>query len=248
MINKNELIEISKLMGLKPWQQEKHYIQYMVLNSIADMPIIFKGGTYLWFAHGLNRFSEDLDFTASGGIKNNIANIVSRNLDLFGVENTIKVIADNDITNSFRISAKGPLNTGKIDECVVYVEISKRESILKDTIAVKLDYPAYSLPIKIIAGMALGEVGAEKVRAILTRQKARDIYDLYYLISKKNIRFDEPAVNLKLNYYKMVFSKTKFIERINVMQNTYVKELNGLIYGELPKFTDVIKCIQKWIK
>ena len=248
MIDKNELIEIAKLMGLKPWQQEKHYIQYLTLNSIAEEPLVFKGGTYLWFADGLDRFSEDLDFTASELLSHDVAAKVSKNLSFFGVENTIKPIADNETTLSFRISARGPLNTAKIDECIVYVEISKREQILKKTLPVRLDYSPYSLPIKTISGMALEEVGAEKVRAILTREKARDVYDLYYLISKKRIGFDDGLINSKLEYYKIKFSPKGFLKGILGHHAYYEKELRGLVFGELPKFDEVKKALLNWIK
>ncbi len=60
------MIEIAKLNRLRPWQQEKHYIQSLILNSLSELPLVFKGGTYLWFFHGLKRFSEDLDFTYNG--------------------------------------------------------------------------------------------------------------------------------------------------------------------------------------
>lgn len=82
-------------------------VQYLALNGIAEEPLVFKGGTYLWFAHGLDRFSEDLDFTASEPLPSNIAEKVSTNLGLFGVENQIKHITNNETTLSFRISAKG---------------------------------------------------------------------------------------------------------------------------------------------
>ncbi len=247
MINKNELLETAKLMGLKSWQQEKHYLQYLALNSIAEEPLVFKGGTYLWFAQGLDRFSEDLDFTASEHLSHDIAEKVSRNLELFGVENSIKPIANNETTLSFRISAKGPLNTAKIDECIVYVEISKREQILKKTLPVKLDYPSYSLPIKTISGMALEEVGAEKVRAILTRQKARDVYDLNYLITKKKIKFDENLINSKLQYYKLRFSENIFIKHVAEKQGYYNRELKGLVFGELPKFEEIKRNLIAWV-
>ncbi len=247
MISKNELLEIAKLMLMRPWQQEKHYLQYLTLNSIAEEPLVFKGGTYLWLTQGLDRFSEDLDFTASERLSHDIAEKVSRNLGLFGVENKTKPITNNETSLSFRISAKGPLNTAKIDECIVYVEVSKREPILKKTLPVKLDYPPYSLPIKTISGMALEEVGAEKVRAILTRQKARDIYDLNYLIAKKRIRFDEELINSKLKYYKMEFSTGLFIKSVAAKRGYYGRELKGLVFGELPKFEEVKKNIADWI-
>ena len=55
--------------------------------------------------------------------------------------------------------------------------------------------------------MNLNEVGAEKVRAILTRQKARDVHDLYYLLEKKKIVFDGKLVDKKLAYLGKSFSK-----------------------------------------
>ena len=64
MILKEDLIRLAKLNRLKAFQQEKHYIQTLVLRSIyaATNDLTFKGGTSLWFFYGLNRFSEDLDF------------------------------------------------------------------------------------------------------------------------------------------------------------------------------------------
>ncbi len=248
MINKDELIEIAKLMGMSPWQQEKHYIQYLALNSIAEETLVFKGGTYLWFTQGLGRFSEDLDFTTSEPLLHDVADRVSRSLALFGVENKIKPITNNETTLSFRISAKGPLNTAKIDECVVYVEISKREHVLRRTLPVKLDYPSYSLPIKTIAGMALDEVGAEKIRAILTREKARDVYDLQYLITKRKIKFEEDLINFKLEYYKMKFSAALFLKSVSEHRSYYNRELKSLVFGELPRFDEIKDTMSDWIK
>ncbi len=248
MMDKDGLTEIAKLMGMKPWQQEKHYIQYIVLNSIAEEPLVFKGGTYLWFTQGLARFSDDLDFTASEPLSHDVADRVSRNLALFGVENKIKPITNNETALSFRISAKGPLNTAKIDECIIYVEISKREQVLRKTLPMKLDYPPYLLPIKTIAGMALDEVGVEKVRAIFAREKARDVYDLQYLITKKRIKFEEGLINSKLEYYKMKFSPELFLKKVSGHQSYYNRELRGIVFGRLPKFDEIKDTISDWAK
>ncbi len=35
MINKNDLIKIARLYGMHPWQQEKHYIQSLILVTIG---------------------------------------------------------------------------------------------------------------------------------------------------------------------------------------------------------------------
>lgn len=239
-------MEIARLNGLRLWQQEKHYIQSLILNAISELPIVFKGGTYLWFFHGLRRFSEDLDFTASEELPDGIPEMISKSLALFGVENELKKMTDNETTLSFRISANGPLNTSLKDKCVVYVEISTREKVIEKAMPLKFDRPEYQLPIKSLAGMALGEVGAEKVRAIMTRQKARDIYDLYYLIHNKKIDFRNELVNEKLRYYKTEFNGTIFLDEITKRKGDYLKELKSIVLDDLPDYTTVMTAIRKW--
>lgn len=173
--------------------------------------------------------------------------MVSRSLALFGVVNELKRIKDNNTTFSFRITANGPLNSGLRDRCVVYVEISKREMVLCKTIPVKFDRPEYQLPIKNLSGMALEEVGAEKVRAIMTRDKARDIYDLYYLIHNKKIKIDNKLTVQKLKYYKTGFSKLKLIEKINDSNDYYKKELTTIVLEDIPDYKFVRTTIDDWI-
>ena len=174
--------------------------------------------------------------------------MVSKDLALFGIENELKKICDNDTTLSFRISAKGPLNTGLKDQCIVYIEISKREKVIEEAIPLKFDRPEYQLPVKSLSGMALDEVGAEKVRAITTREKARDIYDLYYLINNKKITFIKDLVNEKLRYYKTTFLKPKFLDEIKTKQNSYTKELKGIIFDDLPDYKQVMAMITMWVR
>ena len=95
--------------------------------------------------------------------------------------------------------------------------------------------------------MALDEVGAEKIRAILTREKARDVYDLQYLITKRKIRFEEDLVNSKLEYYKMKFSPSLFLKSVSDHQSYYNRELKGLVFGELPRFDEIKDTISDWI-
>ncbi len=248
MIDKAQLFEIGRLSGLRPWQQEKHYMQSLILTSLSDAPLVFKGGTYLWFFQGLSRFSEDLDFTASEALlHHDLPNRVSRDLELFGVENSIKPISGSNASISFRVDARGPLFTSKVDLCRVYVEISMRETIAKKPLPLKLDLPQYSLPIKYLSGMDLSEVCAEKVRAILTRDKARDIYDLHYLTANKHVKFEEDLVNAKLKYYNMKFDRNSFVEKLEAMESAYSKELKSIVFDQLPPYDNVKENIGAWL-
>ena len=116
------------------------------------------------------------------------------------------------------------------------------------SIALKIYYPAYQMPVKMIQGMSLEEVSAEKVRAILTRNKARDIYDLHFLITKKEIRFNEQMINEKLKYYGMKFLKDNFFNEILSREKNFRRELRGMILDSMPDFSDVISKINEWLK
>ncbi len=239
MLRKNELAEIAKLNNLRIWQQEKHYVQSLVLIALSEVQVVFKGGTYLWFFHGLNRFSEDLDFTWLNEVPESVEETVSKTLGMFGVENKIKKITNDERTYSFRVSAAGPLNTSERDMCHVYVEISKREKISRKPVALAFEIPAYSLPVKIISGMSLDEVAAEKIRAIISRDKARDLYDLHFLLARTNAALDLELAADKLKYYGIKFSKELLRRKIREKEPHWKAELSQLIFGELPEFGSV---------
>ncbi len=240
-------MNLSRIKGLRPWQQEKHYVQVIILSLLSDYNLVFKGGTYLWFFHGLPRFSEDLDFTTSGRLSENIARKVSDGVRIYGMENELKIIANSPISFSFRILAEGPLNTGIRDRCVTYVEISKRERLMESPVPLRLDFPEYTIPVKRILGMSLNEVGSEKVRAILTRDKSRDIFDLYFLIRNKNISFEQGLVNKKLEFYKINFSRDLFMREIKARSQRLRKDLKNLVFVELPEYEDIVKTLENWI-
>jgi predicted nucleotidyltransferase component of viral defense system len=247
MLDKETLVKISKLYNLKPWQQEKHYIQNLVLVVLSEYPMIFKGGTYLWFFHGLDRFSEDLDFTAESELPGDFGKKVSEGLSMFGVENTIKRMSKDERSTSFHITADGPLQTSEKDRCHVYIEISRREKVIRRPLSLELGFDAYKLPVKIIQGMGLEETAAEKVRAIMTRNKARDLYDLEFLI-KKDVTVDKPLIKEKLEYYGLKFSFEQFAEKIKEKEESYAMELEPLVFGDLPDFSETEKGILNWIK
>ncbi len=248
MISREEIIGLSKLHGIRPWQEELRYMQVLILNSLYNEDVVFKGGTYLWLFHGLRRFSVDLDFTAGSPPDNNLAETVSRNLALIGINNQFKIIRNNNVTLSFRIISNGPLNTGVLDRAPVHVEISKREKVIMEKIPLKFDFPEYNLPVRILSGMNLEEVLAEKVRAIYTRKKARDIYDIYFLITYKNVKFNRGLINQKLEYYNIEFQKNSFLNEIEKQHKTFSTELKNIVMDRIPDIAQIIETVSSEIE
>lgn len=96
----------------------------------------------------------------------------------------------------------------------VNLDFSFREKVLRPIRSVITTiYPL--IFTSFVNHLSLEEIEAEKIRALLTRDKGRDIYDLWFLLSK-NIVIDKHLVEEKLKYYKIdKFEPIKLIEKIN---------------------------------
>ncbi len=243
LISKENLLKIAKINGLRPDQQERHYLQTLILLSLSEYKLILKGGTYLWFCHGLNRFSEDLDFTVVNDIDNNLPEKIQSFLKSFDIESYINDLLNDERTFSFKIGISGPLYNGNPrSRCFIYVEISKREKVMLNGNPFDIYFTYYDLPSKIIRGMDLEEVFCEKIRAIYSRKKARDMYDLYFLI-QKGIKPDINLINKKLNYINLEFNKKTLSKRLNEFKDIYNLELKKIVFNKLPDFETVKKVI-----
>jgi|SRR5579875_1479012 predicted nucleotidyltransferase component of viral defense system len=205
MLDADEISELAKLRKVKPWQEEKRYILCLLIYALSEENIIFRGETYLWLFHGLNRYSEDLDFLEERKLKDGLTEKVSKTLGLFGVESKSRIIKNDEYTFSFRTEVKGPLYKVQKSLCYTYVEISKRERHLLLPLTVKLDEPRYVIPITQVKGMNLQEVAAEKVRAVITRNVSRDLYDLWFLIKKLGVKVSQEHVEKKTLFLRSQF-------------------------------------------
>ena len=87
------------------------------------------------------------------------------------------------------------------------------------------------------------EVLSEKVRAILMRDKARDVYDFWFLL-KNNSGFDIKLVNKKLRFHKTEFNYNDFFKALIRKKDLWRTDLKNLILIEPPKFDIVIKEIE----
>jgi len=251
MISIKELEEYAKLRNIKNiGYAEKDYFQNILLFIISQnygKNFIFKGGTALNKCYGLNRFSEDLDFTCE---EKPDLNKLENGLKNFKVEfETEKKEYSDEIKLILRI--KGPLYIGiKNSMCKIIIDLSLREKVILIAKIKTIGRFLNEIPSFDILVMQEKEIYAEKIRTIITRNKARDVYDLWFLI-KNNIKFDKNLVEEKLKYYKKKWSKKEFIKNINNKKDIWESELKPFLEN-LPKFEEVkneiIKSIQVTIQ
>lgn len=102
------------------------------------------------------------------------------------------------------------------------------------------------LPFFVIV-MNKDEILAEKVRTVITRNRARDIYDLWFLL-QGGAGIDLKLINAKLSYYKKEFDKEVFMEQLRTKEGYWEPELKSLVIGRLPGFDVVYKDVKKMLR
>lgn len=246
-MNIDELKSYAFKRGLNLGQAEKDYYQTLILFIIyskAAKELVFKGGTALAKCYGLNRFSEDLDFTVLENI--DIVNVIRKGLDEFGIKYNMQKITGVE-TEKYRIKIEGILYTGiEKTKCNITLDFSFREKVLLNPKIVTIGYYMDIIPSFDVYVMDEKEIFAEKIRAILTRESARDLYDLIFLI-KRGINFDTHLVNEKLKIYNLKFEKVSFLSRCKSLKRVWDSELQSLVKN-VPDFKDSIEMVERLLE
>ena len=242
MITKEELKEYAKRLSLKNLgQAEKDYFQNLILFVLYQnygKGIIFKGGTALKKVCGLDRFSEDLDFTCTEKID---VKKLENGLKRFNLEFEVETKGYEDgLKITLRI--KGPLYTGiRQSLCKFIIDFSLRERVILRPEVKTIGRFLEEIPSFDVFVMQEREILAEKVRAVMTRAKARDVYDLWFLLGK-GVRFERGLVEKKLEFYGKGWELTEFKRKLAIKKSIWESELRPVL-ARVPKFSEVRKYI-----
>jgi len=254
MIRKQELAEIAGLKHLELRNAEKDYLLELILYATSDFKrfLVFKGGTALYKFYNLNRFSEDLDFDAVGKRTDfdRMIKKIARTLELLGMKGTAIEKEDHGNETSIRFAIRGPLYNGARESMSrITINISRRER--PEFIVDRMLVPSYQeIPSFEVSVLDQKEIAAEKIRCIMTREKARDVYDLWFLL-KRGATIDVPLVNKKCKIYDIKFDREAFVVKLYEKRGMWTRDLKGFIIGSLPEFDDIAREIEiglkKWV-
>jgi uncharacterized protein len=269
MIKPGEIQQKAREAGVRDHQIEKDYILSWILKGIAQheqlsTTIVFKGGTVLKKIYFKDyRFSEDLDFTLlNSGISkvqifewfNEIFEYVKEdaNIPLAIIEpdsNRDKQEHEDGGINFF-ISYTGPLG-GMGSNKKVKVDISRTEQleyvpIMKDAIVGYSDIEEHQLLC-----YPLEEVLIEKMRTVMQRMQARDLYDIWFLLEQHGM---DAAFHMKefekkcacKNLQHVDFPK-KLALRLPQYKGRWKNSMNEQI-KDLPDFERVEREVQRHVK
>ena len=223
-MEKNELESYKSKMNYNLGQLELDYYQHFILAKLFEKfnTIYFKGGTCLQKCYGIKRFSEDLDFNYENIEMNDIIKFIE---EVF--ETKINDLNKTPFGTSFSIKFEGILFNGSLNsKCKISFDF--RENDIYNKPMKKIIRPIYAdLPQYFLLSLDEKEILAEKIRAIITRYKARDVYDINELLLN-GIKIDWKLVNQKLKTYNKSFNEDEFEKKIEEKRKIFNEEMKKL--------------------
>lgn len=241
MLTKQQLQRIALRHGIGLQAQERDYIQHLFLSVLCSRSqgLLFKGGTALRVLHHAPRYSEDLDFNTTRDLADTKALFRHAIADLahFGVTAVARNEWESDAGYSFDLSYEGPLHDGRDrSKGKVRVDTNLRpEKVAVERRLVSSEYDDV-VPF-LLTALTVDHIFAEKVRALLTRGKARDLYDLWFL-TERGLSGDVALLNAKLTLYETAFECKRFQQQVEALKNSWHRDLRPLL-AQVPEFTMV---------
>lgn len=183
----------------------REYAQHLLLNYLYQKStasdLYFKGGTALRIIYGSPRFSEDLDFDTtehSRGVWERALEETLVDISREGVEVDIE---ESKTTSGGYLGIVTLKNIGQ--PIIIHFEISFRKtSISGEVFTIENDFVT-PYPVKSLVTKQLVD---GKLQALFNRQKARDFYDLYYLLRANLMSLDQKK---QLQKVKQLLSKNR---------------------------------------
>jgi len=250
MITKDQVLKLAKENKINETVVLREYLQVLFLSRLYSFPesrkIFFKGGTALHLLFKALRFSEDLDFTV--GLKtDDFLKLIKKVFKRLSQEEAVEFKERKTIAGKrFLLTANPTVVSYKI---FVNLDFSFREKVFKSEKSImETDYPI--LFNSYLYHLSKNEIAAEKIRAILTRRKGRDLYDLWFLLSI-GADFESQLIKEKLKYYKLG-KKTKedLVKRIeSFSKKDFVLDMRPFVpKNEREKLADLFTFLKDFVK
>ena len=244
MVTREELKMLSQKENLSLGIVEKDFVLTYILNKIYNSDLkdklIFKGGTALHKIYLHKRLSVDLDFTE---INKSSLEEIKKVIEDKEINSKIKDINENNDSINIILSYSSVLNFKNN----IRIQISKREKPILKVIKKKLK--SYFYPDFEVLTFKFEELVAEKMRALIQRNKPRDYLDVYYALNEKDINFNNiiKLTKQKLKNVNDSYDINKIFNDIDLVRSLWKEDLRELILN-IPDFNHVIKKLKERFK
>lgn len=237
-ISQDEIKILSAKTGFNFPILAKDYYVTIILYLLRDIEgIYFKGGTAIQkLILDYSRLSEDVDYTLTRDLEE-VKQIIEKTIKECGLFE--RITKDKDVDEFVRLIVhyKDPFD----QEGHVFIDLNQRGKIILEPEKHKiknyynLDFEVNTLNIK--------EMLAEKVCALINRNRPRDYFDVYYLIKRK-IPIDLKLVKKKMKIEKQEFNINKIFNKTNKIYSNWTKDLSELTLDRTP-FNKIIQTIKE---
>ncbi len=243
MITLEELNEVKEKRKTNLYYAEKEYLQYIFLNAISRYPenFIFKGGTCLRICYGLERASEDLDFSTNRGTKEvkKMLQKCLKEFELLNIKQKSYVEKEYKGNIRYEIRFEGPLFSGKPSSTnMLKIDFNKQK--VKNKVAKVVPRLFSDVPLFTLIVLDEKEILAEKIRALVNRKQPRDMYDTWVLLNKGT------TVDKELMYEKLKEEKSNIKKIVFPSKEEYERDLKYLV-KILPSYEQARKDVEKII-
>lgn len=217
----------------------REYCQHLFLSYLYQEPksekLLFKGGTALRIIFGSPRFSEDLDFSGFNINYPDIEKIITSTMSNIEKSGLLVDILESKKTSGGYlaiISFKLENHTSRI-QLEISLRASKEVSGTR-TIIHNSFVPAYTL-----VHLPIENLLAEKIEALFHRQKPRDFFDYYFLLSG-NYGIAKDKRNLKKVLSALEKSKIDFRSELRrflpVSQAQHMKDFKKILIDKINNY------------
>ena len=245
MITRDQIYSLARKNKLNETVVFREYLQLIFLNELYSQNqsenIFFKGGTALHLIYKAPRFSEDLDFTVELR-EEEFLNFIQKLFAGLSKKETVTFKEKKTITGKrFLLIASASVLPYKT---FINLDFSFREKVLDPQKSIiDTDFPI--IFSSYIYHLSKEEIFAEKIRALLTRARGRDLYDLWYLATKGAFSKKE-LIKEKLKYYHLKnIGKDDILKKVKgLSKKDFVLDLKPLVPADerdkLENFFDYI--------
>ncbi|MGM0405661.1 MAG: nucleotidyl transferase AbiEii/AbiGii toxin family protein [Thermoplasmatota archaeon] len=98
----------------------------------------------------------------------------------------------------------------------------------------------------LVTVLTLEHITAEKIRALIIRKKARDLYDLWVLL-EKGIEIEKKLLDKKLGLYDRGFESTELEEAIKDVEGGWERDLRTLL-PSIPEYESISSMVMEKLR
>ena len=237
-ITGKELQDIAGRTGFNQIFITKDYYVTLILYLLRDTKgLYFKGGTALQKIFlGHSRLSEDVDFTATKDARNDVRKALTSSGFFTDIGK------DKDVEGFVHLVAhyKDPFGS----KGSVFIDLNNRAKLtLKPENHKVPHFYAGHIPEFMMRTLSRREMAAEKMAAAMARNKPRDHFDLYKLVSG-GIPIDLPLVRKKCRSSGIEFDITSMFRKANILKNRWDQDISPLL-AEDASFHEVMQTLAR---